>query len=115
MFGQIKIRKADSVYSKWLRAEIGKCERCGSRRSLQVSHFFGRANEAVRYFRDNTDCLCSGCHQYFTSNPLEYVEFKKKQLGKQRFKMLQVAANTYQKRDDKKVLIWLANQKRARL
>ena len=107
MFGRIKIRPADSLYSKWLREERKCCERCGSRNSLQVSHFYGRANEAVRFDPRNTDCLCFGCHAYFTANPPEYVAWKIKRMGDQEYKQLMVAANTYKKRDDAMVILWL--------
>lgn len=108
MFGKITRRPADIIYSQYRRGIIGKCQRCGSTKSLQISHFYGRANEATRFLDDNCDIFCAGCHQYFTANPLEYVEYKKKQLGDQRFKLLQVAAHTYQKRDDEKVLLYLS-------
>ena len=112
MFGKIKIRPADRLYSQWLRGERERCERCAGTKTLQCSHFYGRANEAVRFDPENTDCLCAGCHQYFTSYPAEYTEWKKKQLGEQRFKLLQIQANTYQKKDDAKILLFLKHIKK---
>lgn len=108
-FGSIKRRTSDSLYSKYLR-KLRKytCERCGhvyqegdGLWGLHVSHFYGRARESVRFDEENTDLLCRGCHGFFTSYPLEYVEWKKKQLGDKRFKLLTIRANTPGKRDDK--------------
>ena len=104
---QIKIREADRLYSIWLRRERKRCEKCGSNKSLQCSHFYGRANEAVRFDPINTDCLCFGCHQYFTANPNEYVEYKRKKLGEKGFKQLTLNANTYKKKDDALIILWL--------
>ena len=109
-FGRIKIRPADTLYSQWLRRERPCCERCGSVKSNQCSHFYGRANEATRFLPENTDVLCAGCHQYFTANPAEYVRWKRERMGDQEFKKLEVAADTYKKKDDVLILMWLAQQ-----
>lgn len=105
---KIKRRKTDIMYAKYLRMERGyRCERCSKIYQegdglwgLQVSHFYGRAKESVRFDPENTDLLCMGCHRYFTSNPNEYVEWKKKKMGIERFKVLTLRANTPGKRDD---------------
>lgn len=110
MFGRIKLRKTDILYSKYLR-KLRKyiCERCHKFYpdgiGLQVSHFYGRAKESVRFDEENTDYFCAGCHQYFTANPNEYVEWKKKQLDDKVFKELTVRANTPKPKDDKLNLI----------
>ena len=117
-FGKIKIRKADTEYRKWLRIERDfTCEKCGRKYrggeglwGLQVSHFYGRANESVRFDPENTDLLCAGCHSWFTANPAEYTEWKKKQMGEKAFKMLMVRAHTTQKKDDIKILMWLKQE-----
>lgn len=113
MFGKIKLRKTDTLYSKYLRKKRKYvCERCfkfyPEGIGLQVSHFYGRAKESVRFDEENTDIMCAGCHQYFTANPAEYTEWKKKQLGK-RYNVLSVRAFTPKKRDDKLTLLWLKN------
>ena len=104
-FGRLKLRRTDVLFSKYLRALRKKCERCGSIRSLQASHFYGRAKESVRYDLENIDCLCAGCHQYFTAYPAEYVAWKEKQLGKKAYDLLTLRAHTPKKRDDKLTLI----------
>ena len=110
MFGKIKIRESDRLYSLLLRRERPACERCGSKNGLQVSHFYGRANEATRFLNENCDIMCFGCHQYFTANPNEYREWKFKRMGERAFKQLVLAANTYKKRDDKLEILWLSKE-----
>ena len=111
-FGNIKIRPTDTLYSKWLRRSVGKCERCDKRgegperiQGLQCSHFFGRRHESTRFLRENTDCLCWPCHQFFEENPALYSEWKKEKLGEREYKKLMISANSYYKRDDKLQLI----------
>ena len=106
-FGNIKRRKADILYSQWLRKERPRCERCYGIQSLQVSHFFGRANENLRFFPNNTDCLCFSCHQFFTRNPNAYVDWKRNRMGDVEYKRLVVEANVKKKKDDQLVIIWL--------
>ena len=72
-----------------------------------MSHFFGRRHESTRFSEENCDILCYYHHQHFTENPNEYVVWKKKKLGDRRFKLLTLAVNTYCKRDDKNVMIYL--------
>lgn len=88
----IKITKYDKTLRKVLLAKRGPiCERCnrvfreGNTRGLHCSHFFGRANWAVRLDEDNVDLHCHGCHAYLTANPQIHTEWKQKQLGEERF------------------------------
>jgi len=114
MFGKIKRRRADILFSQYLRKlREYKCEVCGKQHELNsmnlgVSHFYGRANEAVRFDEENCDIICNiPCHRYFEEHKTEYAEWKKKRLGEKKYKMLMVRKNTYKKKDDKLVLIWL--------
>ena len=105
-FGNVKLRKSDTIYSKYLRKKRGyRCERCRrpyeEGRGLECSHFYGRAKESVRFDEQNTDCLCAGCHQYFTANPGEYTDWKREKLGEKAYKALTLRANLPGKRDDK--------------
>jgi len=109
---KIKIRKADSEFSRYLRAKRNwTCERCYRREEggMQVSHFYGRKAESVRFSEVNCDVLCFSCHNFFEMNPLEYVVWKTKKLGEKKLKELTMEWATPQKRDDKKILLWLKN------
>ena len=108
MFGKLKIRKADTLFSRWLRLKHKRCEKCGRQGEgkdgidkLQCSHFWGRRNESVRYCEKNCDCLCFICHQFFGENPAIYAEWKLKKLGKKEYDKLKLSAQFYCKRDDK--------------
>lgn len=101
-----KLRKSDTIYSQWLRKKRGyRCERCKTPyeggKGLECSHFYGRARESVRFDEENTDCLCAGCHQYFTANPAEYAEWKERRMGTRAYNALRIRANLPGKRDDK--------------
>ena len=107
---QIKRRKSDIEFSLYLRKKRGyKCEFDGAYfpegKGLTVSHFHGRRKEIVRFSEANCDILCFRHHQYFEENPNAYVEWKRKRMGEREFKLLQVAAETYQKRDDQRDLL----------
>ena len=52
----IKIRKVDTLFSRYFRLQHKRCEKCGRRGEgkdgidkLQCSHFWGRRNENTRY------------------------------------------------------------------
>ena len=109
---QIKIRKADTLYSLWLRKERKyTCERClkiyREGKGLQVSHFYGRRCESVRFDPENTDCLCFSCHQYFEEMPNDYREWKRVRIGEKAYKLLDFRAHQIGKRDDEKIIMWL--------
>jgi len=111
---KIKIDRADYYFSKYIRTrDKWTCQRCRRQypinsQGLHCSHYYGRAKESTRFEPDNADCLCYGCHQHWGSADREgYRNFKIKQIGKQRFKTLEIQANTYQKKDRKlQKIIW---------
>ena len=108
---KIKIDKADSLFSLWIRKrDKWTCQRCwriypeGSQ-IIHNSHYYGRGKENTRFEPDNCDAICFGCHQYFHANPNEYREWKLKQIGTRRFDTLMVQAHTYKKKDRKLEII----------
>jgi 5-methylcytosine-specific restriction endonuclease McrA len=106
MWGKIRVRRADTLFSLYLRKKRGyKCEYCGrffpEGRGLTVSHFHGRRKETVRFDEENCDILCVRCHQYFESHKTEYDEWKRSRLGPRAFDLLALRANRAGKRDDK--------------
>jgi len=108
---RIKIDEADRVFSRYIRTrDKWTCQRCGRQYEegspgLHASHFHGRGKENTRFDPDNVDSIDFGCHNYFHANPLEYVKWKKKQLGDKKFKMMEIRANTLCKKDRKLSLI----------
>lgn len=104
---KIKRRKSDMLYSLYIRRKANwKCEACGKQyeegaQGLHASHFWGRAAESVRFDDENVSAHCFSCHQKFTANPEMHRQWKIKQLGEERYKILMVRAHTTRKRDDK--------------
>jgi len=92
------------------------CECCGrwkDIRDLQTSHFIGRRNRAVRFDEFNAAALCFTCHQNFTANPLDHVDWFRKRLGEQAFDLLQSRARiTYPKPDKEAITLYLKEQVR---
>ena len=102
--------KADDVFSQYIRLRDKKCMRCGSPVkfndkgmpvSHQASHFVGRRKEATRFDEENVDCLCGGCHMYFTANPAEHYQWQVNKKGQKTIDMLVLRSNQYQKKDRK--------------
>lgn len=121
---KIKIDIADTLFSQWIRLRDKECVRCHSRVEFndeglpvthQASHYFSRAAESTRFYPENVDTLCYGCHQHWGSADKEgYREFKKKQLGVIGWKLLQFRHESYKKKDRKmERIIWRAALKKA--
>lgn len=97
----IKRTPLDIAVSMCVRESVNwTCERCHKyfppgrgRAGIHNSHFYGRGGQSVRYFLDNCDCLCYGCHKYMERSRDEYTAFKRKKLGDTRFDALVLRAN----------------------
>lgn len=110
---KVKIDKADRVFSWFIRTrDDWRCTRCGAYHeppttALHASHFWGRSRESTRFDPENVDAHCMGCHRHLGSNPAEFAEWKRKQLGDNRFKALMIRQNAYQKKDRKMAyIVW---------
>lgn len=112
----IKRTPLDAAVSNCVRESANwTCERCknyfpegSGRAGLHNSHFYGRGGQSVRYFPDNCDCLCYGCHKYMERSRDEYASFKLQKLGETCFDQLVLRANKprkYTKSDKKEMLI----------
>lgn len=110
-----KIRSADKLYSQVIRTRDKMlCQynfRClpGTQGS-QTSHFQKRRKESVRFDLENGDWCCAKCHFFVETaegGQKTLEEWKRKQLGDQRYKALLVRANSYGKKDDKMNIIIL--------
>ena len=92
---KIKISALDGLFSKIIRRKAKwTCERCGTKHKensfgLHLSHFIGRANMSTRWYPDNCDVFCYGCHQWMeTRKPTEYALWKLKKLGTEKYNAL---------------------------
>src|SRR5947207_2027733 len=112
MWGKIKIRQSDVLFSRYLRQKRRyRCEFCDSFYpqgvGLTVSHYWSRAKESVRFDEENCDILCVRDHFYFETHKTEYETWKKNQMGEEAFNLLMVRAHVTGKRDDKLQIILL--------
>jgi len=106
----MKLDPADQWFSKYVRLKEGECARCGSQVQFnangdpithQASHFQGRRKEATRFDLENVDCMCGGCHRYFTSVPFEHVQWQIATKGENAVNAIIVRSNSYMKKDRK--------------
>ena len=106
MFGKIKIRQSDKLFSLYVRRKAKwKCECCGKQyqegdQGLHASHFWGRRHENTRHDPLNVSAHCFSCHRRFTEDPEAHREWKLRQIGEKEFEILKIRANTYQKKDE---------------
>lgn len=109
-WGKVTEDPADKAFSKWIRLRDMKCMRCSSPVRLntqgmpvshQASHFQGRRKEGTRFEPLNVDCLCGGCHQYFTANPGEHYMWQVERKGQKTVDLIILQSNTYHKKDRK--------------
>jgi len=113
---KITIDQADKLFSQYIRLRDMKCMRCGSPVRLnekglpishQASHFQGRRKEATRFEPKNLDCLCTGCHMYFTANPGEHYQWQVAQKGQTAVDCIILQSNGYLKKDRKlQAMLW---------
>ena len=82
--------KLDKICGEIVRAR-GKCQRCGSKNTLQSCHIFSRIYNATRWLLDNLLCLCASCHFWSHKNPILFAEFVKKLLGEEKYELLKEA------------------------
>lgn len=87
-------KEADRLFSLKIR-EDGACRKCGKTTNLQCSHIVSRSYHATRWDLDNAQCLCSGCHIYFTHHPIEFEKFVVSCIGVEAYLDLKKRALNY--------------------
>jgi hypothetical protein len=111
----MKLRLADTVFSKWIKKrDFYTCQRCGKvhlekSQGLHCAHFKGRRAESTRFYPDNFQSLCYGCHSYFHQNPKEHELFVIGWLGMPLYEKLILRHRQHVKRDDKAVVSYYRN------
>lgn len=61
------VKKADSIFSKYIKERDQRCVNCGATSNLQCGHLFTRTNYSTRWDEINAYCQCAGCnmrHEY---------------------------------------------------
>jgi hypothetical protein len=106
----VKISKADSWFSKYIRErDLWVCQRCKRKyapptNALHCAHMHTRRNRSTRWDERNACALCYGCHQFIDSHPHDKVEFFRKlidkKFGKGQYDKLYIDTNITQKIDE---------------
>ncbi len=113
---KIKIRRADKLFSDYIRTrDKWICQNCGNKpdkQGLHCSHYWGRGRESTRFEPDNCISLCFYCHLKLGHGDGRdrYRMLMIKRLGEKRFKSLEIQAETYKKKDDTLVILWLKQE-----
>lgn len=107
-------RKADKLFSAFIR-ETNQCEWCGARNdTLQAAHIFTRAYNVTRYDPLNALCLCAKCHFRWHKEPIEAVEWVREYLGSDVYDELRFKAKSrVEKIDLEKICYELKNREGA--
>lgn len=66
-------RKADRVFSLWVRQREKCCYTCGSTNNLQAGHFISRSYLALRYNETNVHSQCVSCNIFKSGNMPMYA------------------------------------------
>lgn len=105
------LKKADVLFSKFVRLRDGKCLRCGRQDGLQCHHLLTRTYRKVRFDSRNGVSVCFGCHKYLTHRPLENHEFAIELRGEEVWDDICATARRVDyKVDLKEVIAWLTNE-----
>ena|SRR3990167_286321 len=113
---KIKIRPADKLFSEYIRRrDKWTCQNClrkPDKQGLHCSHYWSRGRESVRFEPDNCLSLCFYCHLKLGHGDGRdgYRELMIRRLGEKRFKSLEIQANTYRKKDDKLIILFLKQE-----
>ena len=92
--------RADKEFSLFIRARDKKCFFCPNK-TTQCSHFWGRRHSATRYDPSNCDGVCGGCHfRHEGDKQGLYRDLKLKQLGKSKYRFLEIRAQSIVKRSE---------------
>ena len=93
---RLRIDSLDQRFSKCIRLRDKKCQRCGSRESLQCMHLVSRRYMGTRFDPDNALTGCAACHVYLTYRPLEHDEFVVAKVGQEKYDALKAKAREYE-------------------
>lgn len=104
---QNRKKKADQLFSRYIRERDQRCARCGKTEDLQCSHFVSRRYLATRWDPENACAKCRGCHLFFTVRPLEYEGWLLDRLGPAKLGELKAKAMTITKVDYEALMQWL--------
>jgi len=74
-------RKADAVFSLWVRARDKRCVTCNSTYQLQNGHFVSRNHNSTRYDERNNNAQCAACNIWKNGNMAKYALYLQNKYG----------------------------------
>jgi 5-methylcytosine-specific restriction endonuclease McrA len=74
-------KKADKIFSLWIRQREKSCYTCGSTNNLQAGHFVSRSYLALRYDERNVHTQCVACNVFKSGNMPVYARNMIRQYG----------------------------------
>ena len=91
-------KKADSLWSEWIRKRDKECQVCFKNNNLNAHHIFGRTNSATRWDEENGICLCAGCHTFSIKmsahkTPTDFTFFLESKMGRNKLEELSKKAH----------------------
>lgn len=111
MWGRIKLRRADTLFSLYLRKNAATDVNLTMHSFLKAEGLpfpiFGAEARTVRFDEENCDILSISHHAYFEEHKTEYETWKKDRMGEKAFNLLMLRAHTYHKKDAAPILMWL--------
>ena len=75
------IAELDQLTSLIVRRRDRRCVTCGTRRSLQCSHFYSRRYLAIRFDLRNCNAMCRICNFRHNDDPFAYMSYMQEHYG----------------------------------
>lgn len=95
------MKRADKLFSEYIRNRDQRCRNCGTFERLQCAHLISRSYKSIRVDPDNAVALCQSCHLGFTHRPLEWRQWVDEEFPG-RWDALQKKALAYERVDWKR-------------
>jgi len=83
----VKEKTLDSLFSRYIRARDGHCQRCGDT-PIDCSHIAKRRHKATRWDPENAVGHCRVCHSYLETHPAEMEAWARGHLGDDRYEAI---------------------------
>jgi len=74
----------DGLFSRYIRARDGRCQRCGDT-PIDCSHIAKRRHRATRWDPENAVAHCRVCHSYLETHPVEMETWAREYMGDERY------------------------------
>jgi len=102
---KIKLTTMDTKWAKLVKIRDNyRCRRCnrfgrdGVGYKMESAHIMGRGHKSTRWLLENGLCLCFVCHRFSHEDPLLWVDWCDKNLGKELCERLRELSNETFKR-----------------